>query len=128
MLPGLEKVLEGLAKGDKKEGVIEAANAFGDKQFQLDKPIPRKEFPEDAEFEKGQQFVAKGANGQDVILRVHEVTEDTVECKMLHPLADKDIEYDVEVLDVTDPTPPPLPVEALTDADLVEDDGDSADA
>ena len=34
-----------------------------------------------------------------------------------NPLADEDIRYDVEVLRVTDPTPPPLPIEAIAQED-----------
>lgn len=116
MLPALEKLLDGQEKGAKEKGVLAAAKAFGDPALQVVKKIPRKEFPKDAELEKGAQFMAKGADGKtDVVLRIDNVTDEVVECKMLHPLADKDIEYDLEVLAVTDPTPPPLPANAIAD-------------
>lgn len=118
MLPALEKMLEGQEKGAKKSGVLPAANAFGDPARQAVKKIPRKEFPKDANLEKGAQFMAKGADGKtDVVLRIDKVTTESVDCAMLHPLADKDIEYDLEVLAVTDPTPPPLPANAIADDD-----------
>jgi FKBP-type peptidyl-prolyl cis-trans isomerase 2 len=114
MLPGLEAVLEGLEKGAKKSGTLPAEKAFGDPSKHVEKVISRKEFPEDAEFEVGARFMAKGADGTtDVVLQVEKVTDDEIVCAMLHPLADKDIEYDVEVLQVTDPTPPPLPAQAV---------------
>ena len=31
----------------------------------------------------------------------------------MHPLADKDIKYSVEVIQVSDPRPPPMPAQAL---------------
>jgi FKBP-type peptidyl-prolyl cis-trans isomerase 2 len=114
MLAGLEKVLDGLEKGAKKTGVIKAANAFGDPARQVNKPMTRKDFPEDLKLEVGAQFVAKGAdNNQDVVLRIAGIDGDDVKVQLLHPLAEKDIEFDVEVLAVTDPAPPPLPMEAL---------------
>ena len=114
MLPGLEKVLDGLEKGAKKEGTLAAKTAFGDPKFQIKKPIPRKEFPKDAKLEAGQQFMAKGPDGKtDVVLRIEKAGADTIECVMLHPLADKDVTYKVEVLAVTDPTPPPLPAHLI---------------
>lgn len=115
MLPGLEAILEGLEKGAKKSGVIKAENAFGDPSRQVEKSMPRSEFPEDAELEAGMQFVAKGAdNNQDVVIRIKEVGDGEVTVLLIHPLADKDIEYDFEVLDVNVPAaPPPLPADAL---------------
>lgn len=127
MLTGLEKELEGLAAGDKKKGVIKAADAFGDPDKQIDKKLTRKDFPEDAELEEGMQFVAKGAdNNQDVVIRLVKIDGDDIEAKLLHPLADKDIEFEAEILAVTDPMPPPLPVEALAADDIEEDGGEDA--
>lgn len=112
MLPGLEEELEGLEAGAKREGTIPAARAFGSPAHQHKKSISRREFPE-GELAAGTLMVAKGANGQDVVLRVETVDGDEVEVTMLHPLHDKDIAYKVEVLSVTDPAPPPLPAEAI---------------
>ncbi len=114
MVPGLEKVLEGLEPGATKTGTIKAANAFGDASFQREKAMGRGEFPADLKLEAGSRFTAKGAgNNQDVVLEIVEVGDDSVQVRLLHPLADKDIEYDFEVLQVTDPKPPPVPIEAL---------------
>ncbi len=117
MLPGLEAELMGLSKGAKKKGTIAAAKAFGSPSSQPSKTIARAEFPADASFEVGQKFVAKGADGQDVILQVLKHDKDSIEVRFVHPLADKDIEYDVEILAVTDPLPPPLPAQAVATDD-----------
>lgn len=113
MLPGLEKVLEGLSAGDKRDGVIAAAEAFGSPQHQPKKKIPRAEFPADADLKKGAEFAARAENGQNIILRIDDFDDDDVHVVMLHPLHKKDIAYEVEVLKVTDPTPPPLPIDAI---------------
>jgi FKBP-type peptidyl-prolyl cis-trans isomerase 2 len=118
MLPGLEKVLEGLEKGAKRDGLLAAKEAFGSPQSQPTKVISRDEFPKEATLAVGERFEAKGPDGQPVILEVIDNKTDTVEVRFVHQLADKDITYDVEVLSVTDPTPPPLPAEAVAaDAD-----------
>lgn len=114
MLPGLEAELEGLSKGDKKEGTIPAKKAFGSPQQQPTKSIPRNEFPEDAKLDVGERFGAKGPGGEDIFLEVLESNKDSIEVRFVHPLADKDIEYDVEILSVTNPAPPPLPADAVT--------------
>ncbi len=113
MLRGLESILDGLASGDKRKGVIKAEDAFGSPEHQPKRDIPRAEFPEEVDLKDGTQFAATAENGQNVILEVESVDDDFVHVKYLHPLHSKDIEYDVEVLKVSDPTPPPLPVEAI---------------
>lgn len=117
MLPGLERELAGLEKGATKKGLIKSSDAFGTPGMQAKKSIPRAEFPAEAELQVGARFEAKGANGQPVVLRIDSANDKTVECRLVHPLADKDIEYEVEVLSVSDPAPPPLPVDAIAEGD-----------
>ena len=49
----------------------------------------------------------------NVILQVEKVTGDDVDVRLVHPLAEKDIKYAVEVVQVSDPRPPPMPAAAL---------------
>ena len=117
MLAGLEKAIEGLSPGEKKEGLIAAAEAFGNPAAQPRKTVSRSEFPAEAKLEKGTEFQAKAEKGQEVLLRVEEVRGAEVDVRLVDPLAKKDIRYDVEVISVTDPTPPPLPASAVAEAD-----------
>jgi len=118
MLAGLETVIEGLSAGDKKEGVIAARDAFGNPAAQPTKTIPRSEFPAEAKLDKGLEFAAKAENGQDVVLKVEDVRDSQVHVRLVHPLAAKDISYQIEVIAVTDPTPPPLPASAVAEPEL----------
>ena len=113
MLPGLEAVLEGLEKGAKRDGVLKAKDAFGNSSMHPLKKMKRTEFPKDAKLEKGEKLVAKGVNDMNVVLEIQRVTGDEVEVRLVHPLAEKDIKYAVEVVQVSDPRPPPMPVAAL---------------
>jgi FKBP-type peptidyl-prolyl cis-trans isomerase 2 len=112
MLPALEAVLDGLEKGAKREGVIKAKDAFGAQQFPTRK-IKKTEFPKDAKLTAGERFAAKDENKNDVVLLIEKVSGDTVEVRFVHPLADKDIKYILEVVQVRDPRPPPMPAAAL---------------
>ena len=113
MLVGLEHVLAGLEKGAKREGVIKAKDAFGNPAMHPLKQMKRAEFPKDVKLVAGEQFVAKGVNDMNVVLRIQKVEGDDVEVRLVHPLAEKDIKYAVEVVQVSDPRPPPVPVQAL---------------
>jgi FKBP-type peptidyl-prolyl cis-trans isomerase 2 len=113
MLPGIESVLAGLEKGAKREGVIKAKEAFGNPAMQPLKKMKRSEFPKDAKLEAGEKLVAKGLNDMNVVLRIEKVSGDEVDVRLVHPLAEKDIKYTVEVVQVSDPRPPPMPAQAL---------------
>jgi FKBP-type peptidyl-prolyl cis-trans isomerase 2 len=111
MLPGLEKLLDGAEKGFKKDGVLKPSEAFGAQQPV--KKVKRSEFPKDAKLAVGEKFAGKAENGMNVVLLIEKVTDSEVDVKYVHPLAEKEIKYSVEVIEVRDPRPPPMPAEAL---------------
>jgi len=118
MLTALEGQLEGMKVGEEKSGVIKAADAFGSAATQVERKIPRKEFPEDTKFEKGSRFEAKATNGPPVVLEITEVTDEAITTKVIHPLADKDIDFKVKVLAIR-PPPPPVPMSSPPPEDLL---------
>lgn len=114
MLPGLEALLVGKEKGTKLEGVLPAKEAFGNPAMHPVKKMKRTEFPAEAKLVAGERFAAKGVNGQDVVLSIEKVGEDEIDVRLVHPLADRNIRYEVEVLNVAEPVrPPPIPAQAL---------------
>ncbi len=113
MLPGLEAVLTGLEKGAKRNGIIKAKDAFGNPSMHPLKKMKRSEFPKEVKVAPGEQLVAQDANSMNVVLRIEKVTGDDVDVRLVHPLADKDIKYSAEVIQVSDPRPPPMPAQAL---------------
>jgi FKBP-type peptidyl-prolyl cis-trans isomerase 2 len=115
MLPGVERVLEGLQAGDHRKGVLSSEEAFGREEDLPTKKLTKQDFPEDANLKAGETFVAKSPDGQDVTFRIVDVSEDEVVVRLLPPLVGKEIEYDLKVISVTDPAPPPLPSDALAE-------------
>jgi len=113
IIPGLERRLAGLEAGAERRGVIPAAEAFSAVADLPTKKILRREFPEDVKLQIGEQFQATGPKGQQVTFEVMRMDDAEVEARFVHPLAGKDIAFEVTVLSVTDPTPPPLPGDAL---------------
>jgi FKBP-type peptidyl-prolyl cis-trans isomerase 2 len=115
MLPGLETILDGLEKGAKHSGVLKAKDAFGNSAMHPLKKMKRSEFPADAKLVEGEKLVAASADKahMNVILQIVKVAGDDIDVRLVHPLAEKDIQYSVEVVQVSDPRPPPVPAEAL---------------
>lgn len=115
LLPALEQVLEGLEKGARKEGVLKAKDAFGNPALHPLKKMKRSDFPKDAKLTEGEKLVAASDDKahMNVILQILKVTGDDVDVRLVHPLAEKDLKYVLEVVNVTDPLPPPIPAKAL---------------
>ena len=113
IIPGLEKVLEGLEAGAEKSGTIPHTEAFDAVENLPTKQIPRAEFPKDAQLEVGGTFEAGAAEGGTITFKIEKVDDEVVDVRFVHPLSGKDIEYEVSVLSVSDPTPPPMPGDAI---------------
>jgi len=121
MLAGLEKRLEGHVAGDALEGVVPAAEAFGNEETLPVTVLPRSHFPQDAVMTVGATFEAKDVSGHPVTFKVLEPKDDGVRVRLLHPLAGKDIGFKVKILAVTETEAPPLPPGALSEDLLVEE-------
>ncbi|HEY0254841.1 MAG TPA: FKBP-type peptidyl-prolyl cis-trans isomerase [Kofleriaceae bacterium] len=115
LLPALEQILEGLEKGAKKDGTLKAKDAFGNPATQPIKKMRKSDFPADAKLNVGEKLVAQSGDQShmNVIMKIEKVSGDEVDVRLMHPLAEKDITYSLEVVQVTDPRPPPMPAKAL---------------
>jgi FKBP-type peptidyl-prolyl cis-trans isomerase SlyD len=124
MLPGLESRIEGCVKGDERDGVIPAKEAYGNEEDLPTKVIPRSDFPSDETIEKGRSFEASDADGNPVEFVVTDVSDDEVTVRFQHPLAGKDIRFKVKILAIREPGAPPPPPAAAAAAES-ESDGDA---
>jgi len=103
LLPALEQALEGLPKGARKSVTLKPDEAFGKRDPKAVLEVLRDEFPEDVA--EGDVFDAEEdesseAPGGMVLLRVLEVTPDSVILDRNHPLAGQKVRFDVEALEV----------------------------
>jgi len=103
LLPALEVGIEGLPQGAKRSLEIKPEDAFGERDPKAVLEVLRDEFPDDVQ--PGDVFDAEEDDGPEasgglVLLRVLEVTPDTVILDRNHPLAGQKVRFDVEVLEV----------------------------
>ncbi len=103
IVPGLEKQLEGKAAGDKLTAVVEPAEGYGERHEAAIQQVPREHFQGVDNIEVGMQFHAQ-AEGQVMQVTVVDVTDDMVTIDANHPLAGKQLTFDVEIADVRDAT------------------------
>lgn len=125
IIPGLDKRVIGMEKGEDKTFELPPEEAFGKPEDGPTKDLPRKEFPADAKLETGMRFEAgMGAGGQKILLEVVEADDEKVTVRMMHPLAGQTIGMSVTIVNVraatkaeteagraisAPPPPPPAP-------------------
>jgi len=103
LIPGLEKELEGKAKGDKLVAIIAPDQAYGVRSEDLVQEIPMENFQDKNEVQVGAQFQVQ--NGEHVhIATVTAIGETAATVDMNHPLADETLHFDVEVMEVREAT------------------------
>lgn len=103
IIPGLEEGLAGLKTGDKKTVEIGFEKAYGPIQEQAKQEVPKAQLPADVPLEVGMQLAAQGPNGV-MPVTVAEIKEETVLMDFNHPLAGKDLVFEVEVVTVREAT------------------------
>jgi FKBP-type peptidyl-prolyl cis-trans isomerase SlyD len=105
LLPGLERRLWGAPRAECLEFVVPAAEAFGYYDPANVQVWSKGVFPSDMELKPGQKVLPSVLPfPPEYPLVIKEVQGDRVVLDLNHPLADEDLYYQVEVLEVRDAT------------------------
>jgi FKBP-type peptidyl-prolyl cis-trans isomerase SlyD len=103
LVPGLENALAGRRAGDKISVKIAPADGYGDYDKGLVQRVPRRSFKGVADVRTGMQFQVQSDQGPRSVT-VTNVTGDMVTVDGNHPLAGKNLNFDVEVVEVRTPS------------------------
>ena len=104
VVPGLEAKLTGMQVGDTSQVFVPAVDAYGEVIEDLCLSVGREQFPEDVELQVGMEFTADIGNGQKLPFRVVEIEGESVAIDGNHPLAGEDLNFQVEICEVREPT------------------------
>ena len=98
LIPGFESAIIGKVVGDKVTASITPEEGYGLVREDLIVSVPLDKMPGDVEV--GQALEAQGDNGQSAQVFVKEINEDTVVIDGNHPLAGKDLVFEIEVVEI----------------------------
>lgn len=102
LIPGFEKAVEGMNVGDSTTVEIPTDEAYGERRDDLELEISRDELPDNIEPEVGMQLqMQQQQNGQAIPVQITEVTDDKVKLDANHPLAGKDLTFDIELVEIS---------------------------
>jgi len=104
IIPGLETAIEGMAIGDSKHVSVKAEDGYGKYSEEDVVELPRSEFPEDFPLEVDMEVTVEDDEGLESSAFVEEITADTVTLDFNHPLAGRDLEFDVKIIALRLPT------------------------
>lgn len=100
IIPGFEKGLLDMEVNDKKTLEIPAAEAYGERREDLMQEVSKDQLPGDIKPEVGMGLVSKTPQGQEMRLTIAEVKDDSIIVDANHPLAGKDLIFDVELVEI----------------------------
>jgi len=100
IIPGLDKALPGMSAGDKKTVNVPADEAYGPRNPDATQAVPREQIPAEIPLEPGTQLQMQTPQGQVVPVTVAEVSDDSVTLDANHPLAGKDLTFDIELVEI----------------------------
>lgn len=102
LIPGLETALEGRGKGDKIAVDVPPEQGYGERDEEGVQIVARNQFDDSVEIEVGMQFEAQDDDDGHQIVTVVAVDGENITLDTNHPLAGKNLRFEVEILDVRD--------------------------
>ena len=100
IIPGLERELYGLKIGDKKKVRVLAKDAYGEIDPDAVVDVPRHDIPKDIPVKLGVELTVRNEDGELLDARIVSVSKDTVQLDFNHPLAGKDLDFAVTVVEL----------------------------
>jgi FKBP-type peptidyl-prolyl cis-trans isomerase 2 len=100
VIPGFEKAVEGMKVKEKKNFIIPSHEAYGPVIKEMIIEIPRDKLPPQPDPQVGMQLIMKGPQGQQIPARIIKVETGKVTIDLNHPLAGKDLHFDIEIVGI----------------------------
>ena len=100
VIPGFEKNIVGMKAGDKKTVTVQPEDAYGLHREDLCTLIARSRIPENIRLRPGMKLDVQSSRGASTRALVLDVTEAHVALDLNHPLAGKELVFDLELIEI----------------------------
>lgn len=100
LIPGFDKAIIDMEVGQTKTVEIPSAEAYGDGDERNIIPMPKANFPEDMELVIGLQLELQNDQGQVFPVTVTAIGEKEVTLDANHPLAGKNLKFEIELIEI----------------------------
>lgn len=100
LIAGFEQAVIGMNKGESKTVVIPADQAYGPRLEENVVAVDRKNLPADLSAEVGQRLEITQTDDKTILVTVVDVSEASMTLDANHPLAGKDLTFDIELVGI----------------------------
>jgi len=97
LITDFEQAVIGMNPGDSKTVQIPSDNAYGPRHEEMVMEVDRQEIPEGMNPEVDQMLQVRQSDGQAFVVKVTAVSESKVTLDGNHPLAGKDLTFDIQL-------------------------------
>lgn len=101
VIPGFENAVLGMEQGEKKTITIPSGEAYGPHRSDLVVDVQKNQVPPDITPEPGLQLQLRQQDGTIINVTVTGVTDTSVTLDANHPLAGKDLTFEIELVDIS---------------------------
>ena len=98
IIPGFEQAVVGMNPGESKTTKVPADKAYGSHHKEKVLLARRNQFPVDLKPEVGQKLQIRRTDGQTTVVTVTAVSGSSVTLDANHPLAGKDLTFDIQLI------------------------------
>jgi len=102
MIKGFDEAVQGMKVGEKKTVNIPSAEAYGEWNEEALVTVPRERLPQDQEPKPGMQIAMQRQDGRRQPAVIKEVNEKEVVIDANHPLAGKDLVFEIELVEISE--------------------------
>jgi len=99
MIRGFNDAVVGMATGETKTITLQPETAYGMPEKDAFQNVPKTAFGEDFTFELGGMIKGNGPQGP-FLAKIHEVQDEEVVLDFNHPLAGKELNFEIEIVSV----------------------------
>ena len=100
VIPGFEEAVIGMNPGESKTTKIPAEKAYGPHYKERVLSVDRNQLPTELEPKVGQHLQLCKPDGQTIMAMVTDVSESTMTLDANHPLAGKDLTFDIQLVEI----------------------------
>ena len=102
VIEGVSEGVVGMATGDKKSLVVPPEKAYGIRTDDAQEKVPRSNLPQDVS--EG-DLLAASRGGQQFPVRVEKLEDEQAVLDLNHPLAGRELHFDIELVEVVPGSP-----------------------
>jgi len=100
VIPGFDKAVVGMKVDESKVFTIPSTEAYGEVKDDLLYEIPVSSIPAELNPHEGQRLVSNVEDGRQIPVTVKSVKEDIITLDANHPLAGKDLTFDIKIVEI----------------------------